>query len=87
MASCSMASAAAACGFVAAPNVYSGANALKPTMVLFSANKNRNSRLVVLVRAEDKATTDAPSAEAPKVAKPPQVGPARGSKVIYPHDH
>ncbi|KAL3850028.1 hypothetical protein ACJIZ3_011910 [Penstemon smallii] len=78
--------ASAACGFVVAPNLTSN-TATTPkisAMVSLPAPKNnRNSRLVV--RAEEQAapaaTTDAPPAPAPKAAKPPPIGPPRGSKV------
>ncbi|KAH6823825.1 photosystem I subunit E-2 [Perilla frutescens var. hirtella] len=78
--------ASAACGFVVAPNMASNATTLKSSMVFFSYKNNRSSRLVV--RAADEAETPAAAAattaaptEAPKVAKPPPVGPPRGTKV------
>ncbi|KAH6766700.1 photosystem I subunit E-2 [Perilla frutescens var. hirtella] len=78
--------ASAACGFVVAPNMASNTTTLKSSMVFFSYKNNRSSRLVV--RAADEAETPAAAAattaaptEAPKVAKPPPVGPPRGTKV------
>ncbi|XP_057798205.1 photosystem I reaction center subunit IV A, chloroplastic isoform X1 [Salvia miltiorrhiza] len=77
--------ASAACGFVLAQNVTSNSNTLKTNMVCFSTKNNRSSRLVVRAAEEAEkpaaaATADAP-AEAPKAAKPPPIGPPRGSKV------
>ncbi|KAL2238689.1 UNVERIFIED_CONTAM: Photosystem I reaction center subunit IV, chloroplastic [Sesamum indicum] len=85
MATSSMASAA--CGFVVAPNVTSSTSTTKSSMLFFSPKNNRYSRLVVRAAEEAAtpapaaATTEAPAAEAPKVAKPPPIGPPRGSKV------
>ncbi|KAG6437931.1 hypothetical protein SASPL_102862 [Salvia splendens] len=78
MASSSIASAA--CGFVLAQNVSSNTTTLKANMVCFSTNNTRSFRLLVRAAAEE-ADKPAATAEAPKVAKPPPVGPPRGSKV------
>ncbi|KAH6815143.1 photosystem I subunit E-2 [Perilla frutescens var. hirtella] len=76
----------ASCGFVVAPNVASSTTTTpKATMIFFPSKKTGGSRLVVRAADEAAATpaaaTDSPPAEAPKAAKPPPIGPARGAKV------
>ncbi|KAL3647679.1 hypothetical protein CASFOL_008647 [Castilleja foliolosa] len=77
--------ASAACGFVVTPNVTSNPTTVKSSTLFFSTKNNRSPRLVVVRAAEEAApaatAADAPAAEAPKAAKPPPVGPKRGSKV------
>ncbi|KAG9154992.1 hypothetical protein Leryth_012169 [Lithospermum erythrorhizon] len=84
MAACSMASAAS--GFVVAPSVANTNNTPRPTMLMFTYKNINNSRLVVRASEEAAppaaATATAPEGEAkPKAAKPPPIGPKRGSKV------
>ncbi|KAI5680021.1 hypothetical protein M9H77_01248 [Catharanthus roseus] len=87
MASCSMASAAST--FVPATNITSSSTTnLRSTGLLFFSNKaTTNTRLVVRAAEEAApaaATTAAPAeGEAPpaKAAKPPPIGPKRGTKV------
>ncbi|CAA2984166.1 photosystem I reaction center subunit IV A, chloroplastic [Olea europaea subsp. europaea] len=74
MASCSMTSAAL--GFLGAPNVISSTSTNRSSMLMLTSKKNSNSRLVV--RAEEVA---APAAATAPVAKPPPIGPKRGTKV------
>lgn len=72
----------ASCGFMVAPNVASSTTATpKATMIFFPSKRAGGSRLVVRAADEAPAATDSPPAEAPKVAKPPPIGPARGTKV------
>ncbi|NP_001289527.1 photosystem I reaction center subunit IV B, chloroplastic [Nicotiana tabacum] len=88
MASSSMASAAS--GFmVATPNIATSNTAPRTSMLFFSSSKNNTTtnfpRLVV--RAAEEAAPPAATAtaegEAPpaKAAKPPPIGPKRGTKV------
>ncbi|CAK9140832.1 unnamed protein product [Ilex paraguariensis] len=84
MASCSMASAA--CGFVVTPKVAASNTGTSRSSVLsFSVKNNKNSRLVVRSAEEEAppaATTTAPPAGKPApAAKPPPIGPKRGTKV------
>jgi hypothetical protein len=91
MASCNMASAAS--GFVLTPNVTSSASSsARSNMVCFpvknnNINNSNSSRLVVRAAEEGAAppaTTGASAVgEAPK-AKPPPIGPKRGTKVSKP---
>lgn len=74
MASCSMTSAAS--GFLGAPNVISSTSTNRSSMLMLTSKKNSNSRLIV--RAEEVA---APAAATAPVAKPPPIGPKRGTKV------
>ncbi|XP_062149574.1 LOW QUALITY PROTEIN: photosystem I reaction center subunit IV, chloroplastic [Alnus glutinosa] len=88
MASCNMASAAS--GFVLTPNVTSSASSsARSNMVCFpvknnNINNSNSSRLVVRAAEEGAAppatTAASPVGEAPK-AKPPPIGPKRGTKV------
>nr|BAA07667.1 PSI-E subunit of photosystem I [Nicotiana sylvestris] len=91
MASSSMASAAS--GFmVATPNIATSNTAPRTSMLFFSSSKNNTTtnfpRLVV--RAAEEAAPPAATAtaegEAPpaKAAKPPPIGPKRGTKVSTP---
>ncbi|KAK6788378.1 hypothetical protein RDI58_016903 [Solanum bulbocastanum] len=82
MASCNMASAAS--GFlVATPNVASNTTS-RTNMLCFPSNKiTTTPRLVVRAAAEEAAAAAAtaePAVET-KAAKPPPIGPKRGSKV------
>eukprot|EP00091_Calanus_sinicus_P009143 TRINITY_DN21556_c0_g1_i1.p1 TRINITY_DN21556_c0_g1~~TRINITY_DN21556_c0_g1_i1.p1 ORF type:complete len:151 (-),score=36.71 TRINITY_DN21556_c0_g1_i1:44-442(-) len=77
--------ASAACGFVVTPNVVTPNNTARMvTMVSFPPSRNNGSRLVVRA-AEDAAppaaTTVTEEAKAAPVAKPPPIGPKRGTKV------
>ncbi|TMW92344.1 hypothetical protein EJD97_013180 [Solanum chilense] len=85
MASSSMASAAS--GFmVATPNVTSN-SAPKSSMLSFSSKNTTTNIPRLVVRAAEEAAPPAPTAtaegEAPpaKAAKPPPIGPKRGTKV------
>ena len=85
MASSSMASAAS--GFmVATPNVTSN-SAPKSSMLFFSSKNNSTNIPRLVVRAAEEAAPPAATAtaegEAPpaKAAKPPPIGPKRGTKV------
>lgn len=83
MASCSMASAAS--GFVLTPNTPTNGNSSAKSNMVFFAKNNNPSRLVVRAAEEGAApvattTATAAAAEAPK-AKPPPIGPKRGTKV------
>lgn len=92
MASCSIASAAST--FVPAPNVTSNTNTnYRSSSLLFFPSKNNaiNTRLVVRASEEAAPAAAAPAATAPaegegeapapKAAKPPPIGPKRGTKV------
>ncbi|GAA0142720.1 hypothetical protein LIER_03555 [Lithospermum erythrorhizon] len=84
MAACSMASAAS--GFVIAPSLTNSNNTSRPSMLMFTSKNINNSRLVVRASEEAAppaaATATAQEGEAkPKAAKPPPIGPKRGSKV------
>ncbi|MCD9560690.1 hypothetical protein HAX54_019434 [Datura stramonium] len=91
MASCNMASAASSF-LVATPNVASNNNnttTSRTNMLFFSSNKTTNTtpRLVVRAAAEEAtppaaaaAATAEPAVET-KAAKPPPIGPKRGTKV------
>ncbi|KAF8007037.1 hypothetical protein BT93_K1134 [Corymbia citriodora subsp. variegata] len=82
MASCSMASAAS--GFVLTPSTPANGNSSAKSNMVFFAKNNNPFRLVVRAAEEGAApaaATAAPeAAEAPK-AKPPPIGPKRGTKV------
>ncbi|KAI6694501.1 hypothetical protein NL676_022211 [Syzygium grande] len=83
MASCSMASAAS--GFVLTPNTPTNGNSSAKSSMVFFAKNNNPSRLVVRAAEEGAApvattTATAAAEEAPK-AKPPPIGPKRGTKV------
>ncbi|KAA8543441.1 hypothetical protein F0562_021064 [Nyssa sinensis] len=79
MASCGMASAASR--FVLTPNLTSNASSPRTNTLLFSSKNNSTSRLVVRA-AEEGAPPPPPPAPAPTpVAKPPPIGPKRGTKV------
>ncbi|KAG9137682.1 hypothetical protein Leryth_011417 [Lithospermum erythrorhizon] len=85
MAACNMAFAAS--GFVAAPSVANSNNKPRlPSMLMFTSKNINSSRLVVRASEEAAppaaATATATEGEAkPKAAKPPPIGPKRGSKV------
>ncbi|XP_022868905.1 photosystem I reaction center subunit IV B, chloroplastic-like [Olea europaea var. sylvestris] len=74
MASCSMTSAAS--GFLGVPNVIPSTSTNRCSMLMLTSKKNSNSRLSV--RAEEVA---APAAATAPAAKPPPIGPKRGTKV------
>ncbi|KAG5603269.1 hypothetical protein H5410_034639 [Solanum commersonii] len=79
MASCNMASAASSF-LVATPNVASNTTS-RTNMLFFPSNKIITiPRLVVRAAAEEAAATAEPAVET-KAAKPPPIGPKRGSKV------
>ncbi|KAF8402024.1 hypothetical protein HHK36_012975 [Tetracentron sinense] len=82
MASCNMASAAS--GFVLTSNLTVNTNSSSRSTIFFSSSKNNNnnsSRLVVVRAAEGApATTSPKEGEAPG-AKPPPIGPKRGTQV------
>uniref|UniRef100_A0A5B7C6T9 Putative Electron transport accessory protein-like domain-containing protein n=1 Tax=Davidia involucrata TaxID=16924 RepID=A0A5B7C6T9_DAVIN len=83
MASCGMASAAS--GFVLTPNLTSNTNSPRTiTFLVSSKNSSSNSRLVVRAAEESPppaATKAPPKGEATPVAKPPPIGPKRGTQV------
>ncbi|XP_055829525.1 photosystem I reaction center subunit IV A, chloroplastic [Solanum dulcamara] len=89
MASINMASAASSF-LVATPNVASNITTSRSNMLFFSSNKitTTTPRLVVMATAEEdappaasaSAATAEPAVET-KAAKPPPIGPKRGSKV------
>ncbi|XP_004242379.1 photosystem I reaction center subunit IV A, chloroplastic [Solanum lycopersicum] len=84
MASCNMASAASRF-LVATPNVASNTTS-RTNMLFFPSNKiTTTQRLVVRAAAEEAAAPAAAATAEPavetKAAKPPPIGPKRGSKV------
>ncbi|XP_006352721.1 photosystem I reaction center subunit IV A, chloroplastic [Solanum tuberosum] len=84
MASCNMASAASSF-LVATPNVASNTTS-RTNMLFFPSNKiTTTPRLVVRAAAEEAAPPGAAATAEPavetKAAKPPPIGPKRGSKV------
>ncbi|KAK3415280.1 hypothetical protein EUGRSUZ_H00828 [Eucalyptus grandis] len=82
MASWSMASAAS--GLVFTPNAPTNGNSSAKNNMVFFAKNNNPSRLVVRAAEEGAApaaTTAAPAAAEASKAKPPPIGPKRGTKV------
>ena len=80
--------ASAASNFlVATPNVASNTSTPRSTMLFFSSKNNGSTAPRLIVRAAEEAAspaaaTTAEPAEAPvKAAKPPPIGPKRGTKV------